>query len=979
MKPIQLSHAASTVWAKSDRDRDGWLPLSKHMTDSAAMAGLLWDDWLPRSVCATIARTFGGDLAQARAFVIWMAGAHDLGKASPAFAIQVDALASEMRRVGLEFPRMELDRKHSPHSVVSHLIVEHWLVDEHGWERSIARTIAVIPGGHHGVPPSEADLDEARSRPEWLGATTPWKDVQRELMNFAASYADVGQFLTRWAQEPVPMHVQTLVTAVVILADWLASNPELFPYGDFRCSDQRAAEAWRKLRLPPAWQAEETGLKAEELFAQRFQLPTNAALRPMQRAAVDAARNMATPGLIVIEDSMGGGKTEASLAAAEILAARVGAGGCIFALPSMATSDAMFPRVLSWVNKLTDARGPGATQSLYLAHSKARLNETFRGLLRVGALASVGDDYSAHPGEERLSAEVVIAHEWLVGRKRGLLANFVVGTIDQVLFGALKSKHLVLRHLALANKILIIDEAHAADTYMLVYLRRVLSWLGAYGVPTIVLSATLPPDVRRSLAEAYVESATALRTPLSTRGFSGVRRSRVSSEITTGEADAPAGSSPFDLLGRAEGYPLLTTVTPDGQVTVQAVESSTHTSKVRIVRLSDDLEALAGVLDDALGGGGCVGVIRNTVVRAQETAEMLRKRFPGTTVLLAHSRFIASDRALIDRRLRELLGPPIEFDGGRLCRPEKLIVVGTQVLEQSLDIDFDLMISDLAPMDLLLQRMGRLHRHERPARPERLRRPRFLIAGIEDWEALPPEPVRGSTFIYRELPLLRTLTVLEDILTQRDTITLPTEIAPLVRRSYDNAVAAPPGWEEAFERAHADWEKLTEKKRDKAKTFLLGSVGKVGSSLVDWVRAGVGDADEDSPEGQAQVRDTEDSIEVLVVQRIGNEVRVLPWIKDHGGQVVGTDLPPPRDLAFAIAGSSIRLPPRLCQTWRVDRVIGALERDGAFAGWQQSPLLKGQLVLVLDEGLRASIDGSELVYDKERGLKIDEPDKREKP
>lgn len=965
VKRVELSPAASVVWAKSDRDHGGWLPLSKHMTDSAEMAAHLWDGWLPSSVRRGIAQAFGADMAQARAFVTWMACVHDLGKASPAFAVQVEDLASPMRSAGLAFPRIETDRKHAPHSVVSHILLERWLVDEHGWERSVARTVAVIPGGHHGVPPSEADLDGVRNRPQWLGDTDAWKGVQRELSDYAASYTGVTQLLILWAQKPLPMPVQTLVTAIVIIADWLASNTDLFRYGDHRGSKERAAEAWQKLALPGAWQAEETQLAVDDLFARRFHLPR---LRPMQRMAVVAARTMSTPGLMIIEDSMGAGKTEASLAAAEAFAARTGAGGCILALPTMATTDAMFSRVRAWIENLTDARGSGIAQSLYLAHGKARLNEVFQGLVRAGHVAAVGDDYGS---EFRIPEETVIAHEWLYGRKRGVLANFVVGTIDQVLFGALKSRHVVLRHLALANKVVIVDEVHAADTYMLVYLRRVLSWLGAYSVPTILLSATLPPDVRRSLAEAYAEAGPTLEAPLSTTGFTAPRRRRAD----PGEA-TPASEPQFAQLQREEGYPLLTTVTPDGEVTVQAVESSARVSEVRIERIPDDLDTLGLALADALSDGGCVGVIRNTVARAQETADYLRERFPKTKILLAHSRFIATDRVLIDNSLRELLGPPTDSDDKR--HRETLIVVGTQVLEQSLDIDFDLMVSDLAPMDLLLQRMGRLHRHERPHRPPRLRRPRFLITGVEDWDAVPPEPARGSVFIYRSLPLLRTLAVLNNSPAHRDTITLPTEIAPLVRQSYGDDVVVPAGWEDAFERAREDWGARIRTKESKAATFLLGAAGKLGASLVDWLRAGAGDADEDSPGGQAQVRDTEDSIEVLVVQRVGDEIRVLPGVKKHGGRVIDTERRPPHDLEYAVAGSSIRLPPRLCQTWRVDRVIGALERN-AFPGWQQSPLLKGQLVLVLDEGLHATIDGSELFYDKERGLKIDEPNKGAKP
>ncbi len=221
-----------------------------------------------------------------------------------------------------------------------------------------------------------------------------------------------------------------------------------------------------------------------------------------------------------------------------------------------------------------------------------------------------------------------------------MLSSFVVGTIDQLLFMGLKSRHLALRHLAVAGKVVIIDEAHAYDTYMNSYLDRALSWLGAYRVPVIVLSATLPAKRRRELAEAYVGKA----------------------------------NPDLDLSGleSARKYPLLTVVEPDGSATPEAVSPSGRESRIHMERLSDDLATLGERLALELAGGGCALVVRNTVDRVLETAAYLRDRFGIDSVSVAHARFVDIDRADKDADLLDRFGPP-ESSRGR--RPTDLHIV----------------------------------------------------------------------------------------------------------------------------------------------------------------------------------------------------------------------------------------------------------------------------------------------------------------
>ncbi|WP_242608641.1 CRISPR-associated helicase Cas3' [Actinomadura formosensis] len=940
-----LSPAARQVWAKHDRDSDDWLPLWRHLSDSGAVAGLLWDEWLPAQVRNVIGAALPGGADDARRLAVWSAATHDIGKATPAFACQVEGLAARMRREGLEMPlqRQMDDRRLAPHGLAGMLLLHEWLVERYGWSKRPAWQWAVVAGGHHGVPPTMNDIQALVARPRLLrspGSAEAWRGVQWELLDACAEVCDVAGRLSEWRQVKLPQPAQAVLTGVVIVADWIASNADLFPYSldaRERSDRERVEAAWRGLALPPPWRAVDPGSDVASLFASRFDLPPGARVRPLQERAVLAARDM-PPGLMIIEGPMGEGKTEAGLAVTEIFASRSGAGGVFVALPTMATSNAMFSRVLRWLERLPDMRPDAGARSVQLAHSKAALNEDFRALTWADPRSVRG----VQPDEEAPDAAVaeLVAHQWLRGRKKGMLASFGVGTIDQLLFMGLKSRHLALRHLALAGKVVVIDEAHAYDAYMSSYLDLVLSWLGAYGVPVVVLSATLPAGRRRELVEAYTAA---------------------------GGAEA---------VERAAGYPLITVAGRDGTRAVHEVAASGRRTDVEVERLDDDLEVLADRLAQELAAGGCALVVRNTVDRVLATADFLRGRLGDGNVTVAHARFLDLDRMRKDAELVKDFGPPGEGNA-RPAGPR--VVVASQVAEQSLDIDFDLLVSDLCPIDLLLQRMGRLHRHERGEgqsdRPERLRRARCLVTGA-DWSATPVEPVKGSQRVYRRHALLRSAAVLWPHLTgttpAERTVRLPEDISPLVQRAYGTAPVGPRSWQQELDAAHGKHRVHIEKQRKKAEGFQLADVGRDGNALIGWIDAGVGDTD-DAPAGRAQVRDGEESLEVLVVQRLADgTVRTVPWLdRGEGGLTLPTEAVPEPRLGRIVAACGLRLPFQFSLPQTAEQTITELEKE-VISDWQSrdSSWLAGELILFLDENCRTRLAGYDLSYSKDDGLEV---------
>lgn len=269
------------------------------------------------------------------------------------------------------------------------------------------------------------------------------------------------------------------------------------------------------------------------------------------------------------------------------------------------------------------------------------------------------------------------AEDWLRPLRRGMLSENAVGTVDQAMAAALRIKYGFLRLGGLANKVLIIDEIHAYDLFMSTIIARLLQWCAALNIPVVLLSATLQARQKQKYLACY--------------GVSGGRLS--------------------------DAYPLVTQVTEQGALLETPVSGTHMRGEIRFVPrpLGCDAAAIADIALCRVEAGGCLCVMLNTVSQAQAVYRELRGR-GETQVMLFHARYTAKRRGEIERTCLERFGR-----GGR--RPERMILICTQVVEQSLDVDFDAMLTQLAPMDLLLQRAGRVHRHGENRRPAGMERP----------------------------------------------------------------------------------------------------------------------------------------------------------------------------------------------------------------------------------------------------------------
>lgn len=589
--------------------------------------------------------------------------------------------------------------------------------------------------GHHGTLPVSAEPAPSRQSiaPELRRADARARESFVEII--ANFFTGRGAVLP-WRSVVEGPLVQR-VAGLCAVADWVGSDVEHFPYAagpvdlesywSSACTRAGAAcEAAGLVRVPIR------RLGFSELFP---------GYEPRDVQTITEPILLDEPALIVIEAEMGKGKTEAALSMASRLLQKGMGDGVTVALPTMATSNAMFARVTAVASRLFEA---GSQVHLALAHGKASRHPGFRRLAER-SLQAIDQDAT--------EASVACAR-WLLNKKRILLAQLGVGTIDQALQAALVVRHQFVRMFGLSRNVVIIDEVHAYDAYMEVLLDHLLRWLGALRVPVILLSATLPSERRAALARAW-----------------------------TGEEASEGQLVDDESTARARPYPLVS-VTTRRETTLHADSVGACTGSREILlesscREDDDEQHVVRVasrLLAAAASGARVVWIRNTVREAQRAFRAIDRERGDLSATLFHSRFRGCDRSIIEQDVLERFGKEAR-GGGR-------VLVATQVVEQSLDLDFDEMHSDLAPIDLLLQRIGRLHRHER-GRPEGFGQPR-LIVHVPPAEAVAKLDFGPSQYVYDT----GTLWIANHLLLARDHIALPKDIRPLVEATYHSAARA---------------------------------------------------------------------------------------------------------------------------------------------------------------------------------------------
>jgi len=626
-----------------------------------------------------LASGLGLSPAHTASWVAFWLALHDLGKFSEAFQSQCPDVFTAMRQ-RVPNPAKPYTLRHDSLGMLfwkdvlrDRVIEQAWFGDSteelaHGldcWARACT--------GHHGQPPTEADswrqhFDQRSDR----AAALDFADAMRamflppELAQVIAAQ-DTSAFLAASQQ------LSWWMAGLAVLADWLGSNTTYFAY-EALCVP--LADYWQRACQQAAIALAASGLVAPApASAMPFAAlcPTITTPSPLQHWAAQVALPSG-PQIHLLEDVTGAGKTEAALMLTHRLMAGGQVDGFFIALPTMATANAMYSRIATSYGRLfADAA------SLVLATGQRNLVDAFAATvvedLAAGVLPATTEEHDTRQSDETASAR---CSAWLADyNKRALLSPAGVGTIDQALLAVLHSKHQSLRLLGLMRKLLVVDEVHACDTYMQGVLAVLLEFHASAGGSAILLSATLPQRMKQSLLAAFA------------RGL---------------QARAPRLA--------ATAYPLATSwPTPDGSTPSESTIATRADVQRRVaVHCSSEVAEVETAIRQALAAGQCVCWVRNTVADAVAAFDTLQAHLPQGHALLFHARFNLHDRLAMEEQVLATFGKhstPAQR-AGRL-------LIATQVVEQSLDVDFDLLVTDLAPIDRVIQRAGRLRRHRRMA------------------------------------------------------------------------------------------------------------------------------------------------------------------------------------------------------------------------------------------------------------------------
>lgn len=668
-------------WGKAEKGGEGYHLLPYHCLDVAAVGNvLLKRDHLLRERLAALT---GLDATNLKYWMLLFLGVHDIGKFSVSFQGLREDLLSRLQ------DKEAMKRYSARHDHLGYLLWRDsvWRTSLPGglthdieyWE-GILEEFSKSFAGHHGKPPTLTGPNGMRLRVENYFEEGNIDAAGLFISDIRALFkrrfpAHISKICATDLYERSKT-VSWIFAGLAVLCDWVGSNALWFPF----CSEEISLDQyWRTKAVPQAEAAiEQAGIgsvrKVSKGTSFKTVFPSFRTATPLQRFVTKCSVSN-SPQLFILEDITGSGKTEAALFLARRMMAHGGGKGIFVALPTMATSNAMFDRL---AENPSPTEPPlyrrlfekGAEPSIVLTHSARHLSDTF-----MKSVANSDERKSEYEdSEETATAQ---CSSWLAdNRKKALLADVGVGTLDQALLAILPCRFQSLRLFGLTHNILIVDEAHAYDPYMNMLLQNLLTFQAAMGGSAIVLSATLPQHIRQAMLNSFAKGI-------------GTKAQAI----------------------KSNDYPLATNFSHKNGVRETSIDPIPARKTSVAVNIESHQNEIIRLIVEASAQGKCVCWIRNTVYDALKGHEALKGLISPERLLLFHAQFVMGDRLDIEKKVSDIFGKK----SGEKVR-SGMVLVATQVVEQSLDLDFDVLVSDLAPMDLLIQRAGRLHRHVRDER-----------------------------------------------------------------------------------------------------------------------------------------------------------------------------------------------------------------------------------------------------------------------
>jgi CRISPR-associated endonuclease/helicase Cas3 len=677
-------------WAKTTEDGEPAKSVMSHMYDVRAVAGFLLDNY--KNILEKI--NFSDKQ------IASLAGLHDIGKVSPGFQAKCQKWIERFglgANYGLGYEK--------DHSVVTQYAVQN-ILQKKGMKIESAELWAAVLGAHHG-----------RLHRPGITLRVNDKDWEKEREEIIDAFIGDVQLPDFFIQDSWPF--LWWLAGLVSVSDWIGSAEEWFPVTEETTtidSNQNASSALEAIgfNIPQ--------IKKGLTFGDVFIDSATGKSFSQNDLQLKAEKNICKPGLYIIEAPMGMGKTEAALWCAYQLMQKKMATGFYFALPTQATSNRINIRVNDFLEKITN----GLLKSRLVHAGSWLLDE-----IKVPELKPAESD------EKKSTRDAI---DWFASNKRGLLAPFGVGTIDQALMSVIAVKHFFVRQFALAGKVIILDEVHSYDLYTGTLIKTLCERLLPLGCTIILLSATLTKKMKKRFVETEVED---------------------------------------------KSYPLITGL---GITPVKVLKPKQKNVKIQ---MKSECDALTETLSKAEHGASVLWVC-DTVNKAQQMFDMAKShRHSNVEIGLLHARFPFFRRQELEDYWME------KFGKNGKCRCG-CILFSTQIVEQSVDLDADFMVTELAPTDMILQRMGRLCRHERKNRP--VDGPEMWIVAenfsYEEFQTASSKNIKKmfgkKAMVYAPYILLRSLQLWKD----KNSIELPGNIRNLLEDTYKTNNEDPKSWQD---------------------------------------------------------------------------------------------------------------------------------------------------------------------------------------
>ena len=621
---------------KKDKKSGASLSIIQHLQDVYVVGKYVWNYILNSEIRSNIECKF----KYAREVFLFSCLTHDLGKFSIDF--QNDILG--------------ITGKNKNHVLITSYLIEYLLrVSSGDFFKSVTNEIVVM---HHGFSTGcgskksifdyELEQDGNLSILENLSKSNYINDVLEEVGINKNNIEDSILF----KYNKIDWSVRIILSGLLILSDWLGSNTEIFPYRIYKDREKYALEKLDKIFLKYRIR---NFVDCAEFYKNVFNFEPNSVQKEVYENV-----NLDKQKLFIIEAPTGIGKTEAALSIAYRICNREkGERGIYIAMPTRATSNALYERFNEFLNRIIEKSDNGINneQLVSLQHSQSKLflkniNKTNKDKLE--------QIYNSEKEEiERTNAKRFLKY------KLSAMNPFVLGTMDYVLYICKRIKHFTMLHTTMLNHVFIFDEVHSYDVIALECLKKSLKILSAYNIPVIILSATLPNNIRKEIEESYCR----------------------------GEADK---------CYYINGYNYNFNQKKQVKIDFSLYKENQKNNREDIYNIINKIKEF--------GNKGIYGIIVNTVYRAERIyQELVESNFCSQEdITLLHSRFVNTDRTTIEKYIiNNICGKNVNK------RKEFHIVISTQIMEQSIDVDFDCMFSEICPIDALIQRIGRLHRHSK--------------------------------------------------------------------------------------------------------------------------------------------------------------------------------------------------------------------------------------------------------------------------